>query len=125
MQVKQLAGLETQRLLAGASGLPAGRVEQLVGTPSDPGAAASLSGEEQRKLLQDVFGALSAADALPEYEAIAMPRMRVAVSQAVCECLLSVYRSVYTSLEHAGAAQDMKAPGQVATLLGVPEDAGS
>ena len=109
----------------GASGLPVESARQLVGAASAPGAAAILSGEEQRKLLQDMFGALSAADALPEYEAISMPRMRVAVSQAVCECLLSVYRSVYSTLEDAGAAQDMKVPAQVATLIGVPQDGGS
>lgn len=120
--------METQRLLITSSGLSSQSVQQLVSVLSERAASVigaeegSLSSEEQKKLLQDMFRALSAADALPEYEMIPMPRMRVAVSQAVCECLLSVYRTVYASLGDGASAPDVKSPSQVATLLGVPEE---
>jgi hypothetical protein len=119
--VKHLAGIETQRLLAECASLPQQGVQQLVSVSGD-GAVGSLSMEDRKKLLQDMFRALSAADALPEYEMISMPRMRVAVSQALCEWLLSVYHAVFESLDAAiSDAHDVKSPSQVAKLLGVPD----
>jgi hypothetical protein len=117
VQVKHLAGAEARSLLTACSGLSADSVQQLTSGNVD-----SLSIDDRRKLLQDVFKALSAADALPEYEMISMPRMRVAVSQSLCECLLSVYGTVYASLQDENSAQEIKSPSQVATLLGVPEE---
>lgn len=130
MQVKHLASSEAQRLLSECSGLPLDTVQALTHAAAlvsqqTTAAKPLLPPEQQKKLLQDLFRSLSAADALPEYESISMPRMRVAVSQALCECLQVAYRSVYLSLPDAAGSRDVKTPAQVATLLGVPEDGSS
>jgi hypothetical protein len=76
---------------------------------------------EIHALMRKIFVSFSAADAIPDYERITIPRFRVAVSQSLCEVIVQCYEMLYQVLQNAGSGlvDDTKAPSQIATLLGI------
>jgi hypothetical protein len=120
IQVKIFAASEARRLLVASCSVPASLAEALVGSG---GVAQSAHRElaEVERLLNNIFTAVSAADAVPDYELVSVPRVRVAVSQALCEILVAVYRTLYSSVGESSATAAVKHPSQIATLLGVAE----
>eukprot|EP00892_Ulva_mutabilis_P006723 jgi/Ulvmu1/4422/UM002_0147.1 len=107
-QVESLAKAEGTRLLVACS------------IPADPERhCADMSVQQLRSLLSDMFVQLSAVDAIPDYEAIAVPRFRVALSQGVCRFLVKSYQTLHcTYTARGGDAGEVKGPEQIATLLG-------
>lgn len=110
MQVRKLSEAEAVRLLSSCDS-PAGAVSDSNVTPR--------STEELRLILNNIFVRFSAVDSIPDYETIAIPRFRVAVSQSVCEGMVSRYTSLYSKyVEKGGQTSAVKGPEQIATLLG-------
>lgn len=106
MQVYKLAQAEADRLLRSCA----------VGIGEN---TLTLSTGEMRSLMQEIFVKFSAVDSVPDYETITIPRFRVAVSQSVCEGLVTRYQALHSKfLEEGGLASEVKGPAQIATLLG-------
>lgn len=117
VQVSKLAVAEADRLMRSCT-VPAGADGPGAGV--DAVTHESISREELRVLMQKVFVRFSAVDSIPDYETIAIPRFRVAVSQGVCESLVNCYQALHSKyLDQGGQAGDVKGPEQIATLLGI------
>ncbi|GLC43979.1 hypothetical protein PLESTB_000216400 [Pleodorina starrii] len=95
-----------------------------VGSPaSDP----ALSLSRLAEALRGFFVLVSSPDALPEFNAIQVPRLRADAVSRVCRSLLECYELVYTTiedprsgyLEQGGASVVKHTPAQVRTILGV------
>jgi Conserved oligomeric complex COG6 len=85
---------------------------------------AGVSGDEVAGALQRLCDLASAADAIPEYGHISLPRVRTDVARGVARGLAEAYAQVHAALldpvngfREVRAA--VKAPEQVAALLGV------
>ncbi|GFR52692.1 hypothetical protein Agub_g15319 [Astrephomene gubernaculifera] len=109
----------------GAAGRPeAGGVTAGGGVPAnDP----ALSLPRLAEALRAFFVLVSSPDALPEFHAIQVPRLRADAVSRVCRSLLESYELVYGTiedprsgyLEQGGAAAVKHTPAQVRTILGV------
>jgi hypothetical protein len=76
--------------------------------------------------MQDLFALATAADAVPDYEKIMMPRLRVVAGRRVAEGLLAAYKLVFDALHDTSNGFEVqegsvKQPALVATLLGVQD----
>ena len=110
IQVDHLAKAEAERLLVACSVPAAADGDAVVMGMSTP---------KLRSLMQGMFVKFSAVDAIPDYDAITVPRFRVAVSQATCEGLVSAYKVLHSAyISQGGEEGEVKAPEQIATLLG-------
>lgn len=79
--------------------------------------------------LRAMFVAVSSPDAIPEYEQLAVPRLRVGVSKQVAAAVATQYREVYEAVADqkngysadGGVSAIKNTPQQTATVLGVDE----
>lgn len=133
MQISELVEAETARI-SGKTGLAAmhARVQaHSAGSGTDEGACMAQDPNLQLEAIADAlratFVAVSAPDAVPEYEQLAVPRLRVGVAKQVAASLASHYREVYAAveepangyLEQGGVSAIKNTPQQTATVLGV------
>jgi Conserved oligomeric complex COG6 len=126
--LEALASAEGEGADASAQGVaPTGAGEPLARVMAeDP----ELSADAVAAALTKLFVFASMADAVPEYERLSAPRLRVVVVRRVGEGLVAAYRGLYDALgdaRHGYAADAVAAvrhtPAQVATLLGVQDTA--
>jgi Conserved oligomeric complex COG6 len=86
----------------------------------------ALSPDAVAAALRGLFIFASSADAVPEYERLTAPRLRVVAARRVAAGVAAAYRALYDALGDArcgykGDARESvrHTPAQVATLLGV------
>jgi Conserved oligomeric complex COG6 len=115
------ADASAQEVASTGAGEPLARV-----MAEDP----ELSADAVAAALTKLFVFASMADAVPEYERLSAPRLRVVVVRRVGEGLVAAYRGLYDALgdaRHSYAADAVATvrhtPAQVATLLGVQDTA--
>lgn len=88
----------------------------------------ALTTDEMVAALHALATFVADADAVPSYAQLVMPRVRVDVAMQVAQGLLQAYRIMHTALYDPANGFDsgearVKAPEQVAALLGFDEDA--
>lgn len=133
VQVEGVASSDATRLLS-QCGLRAIRdtVAAHCAAAADGGARPPLAADDGLSsdgvvaAMQDLFQLASAADAIPDYEQIMMPRLRVAVGRSVARQLVQAYELVFDAVRDPDngfnvADGVIKPPALVATLLGVQE----
>ncbi|KAG2497264.1 hypothetical protein HYH03_004848 [Edaphochlamys debaryana] len=92
-----------------------------------PGSDPALSLPRLAEALRAFFVLVSSPDALPEFHAVQVPRLRADAVSRVCRSLLESYELVYSTVEdptagyveQGGTAAIKHTPQQVKTILGV------
>ncbi|EFJ50082.1 component of oligomeric golgi complex 6 [Volvox carteri f. nagariensis] len=126
-----LVGSEVGRLLArcgmAEDGEEDGFASSAAGGSGSPASDPALSLPRLAEALRSFFVLVSSPDALPEFNAIQVPRLRADAVSRVCRSLLESYEVVYNTiedprsgyLEQGGASVVKHTPAQVRTILGV------
>lgn len=138
LQVEALAASELTRLLHAAGVAHVYERAQAYLTPGDESGAADatrmaddpeLTGDAVAAALRGLFVFASSADAVPEYEHLAAPRLRHAAARRVAAGLAAAFRDLHAALGDPARGYDAAAleavrhtPAQVATLLGVSDE---